>query len=331
MADTFTAVDLSKLPAPTVVEPLDYETIYGEILADFLELDPDFDATVESDPVLKLLQVAALRELTIRARVNDAAKAVMVAFARDGDLDHLAALFGVRRLTLTPADPVNNVPAVMENDPDLRRRILLAPEGYSVAGPEGAYIYHALSAASAVLDASATSPEPDDIKALVLDLLSAEGASAELVAAMTTALDNAIWPGQVIVSVLSREGDGTASPELVETVNAYLSDETRRPLTDFVTVQSAAILSYAIIAALTTFAGPDSAIVLAQAQSQVEAYVAESLRLGRDITRSGIFAALHCPGVQNVVLTSPAADLVCDRNQAAHCTGITLTHAGVGE
>lgn len=331
MADTFTAVDLSKLPAPTVVEVEDYETIYADMRALFLARAPDFDATVESDPVLKLLEVAALRVQTILARVNDAVKAVLVAFARGADLDHLAALFGVIRLTLTPADPDNNIAAVMEEDADLRRRILLAPEGYSVAGPEGAYIFHALSAASDVLDASASSPEPDNIRSLVLGVLTAQGASAPLVAAMTAALDNAIWPGQVIVTILSRLGDGTAAQALVDTVAAYLSDETRRPLTDYVTVQSAAIVTYAVLARLTTFAGPDSDLVLAEARTRLDAYIAESHRLGRDVTRAGIIAALYCPGVQNVELVTPANDIVIDRTQAPDCTAISIVHAGVAE
>ncbi|HWJ69126.1 MAG TPA: baseplate J/gp47 family protein [Sphingobium sp.] len=331
MADTFTAVDLSQLPAPSIVEPLDFEAIYGAMLADLLAQLPDFDATVESDPAVKLLQIAAYRELTLRARINDAARAVMVAFAGGADLDHLAAVFGVMRLVLVPADTANSIPAVMESDTELRRRVLLAPEGYSVAGPEGAYIFHALSAAPDVLDASATSPEPAEIRDLVLDVLGAQGAAPGLIDAMNAALDSAIWPGTVMVTVLAREGDGHAAPALLDTVDAYLSAETRRPLTDFITVRGAQIVSYAVIAQLTTFIGPDSAIVLAEARARLDAYIADSHRLGRDITRSGIIAALHCPGVQNVLLASPAVDIVMDRTQAGHCTAIDISHAGVGE
>jgi len=294
---TFTAVDLSRLPAPSVIEALSFETIYADMLARLQLLAPGFDATVESDPAIKILQIAAYRETLLRARVNDAARAVMPAFATGADLDHLAALFGVARLLVSPGDPETGTPPTMESDTDLRRRLVLAPEGYSVAGPEGAYIFHALSADPAVLDASATSPAP----------------------------------GTVVVSILARDGDGTASPGLLAAVTAWLGAETRRPLTDDLIVQSADITSYAVAASITTFAGPDRAIVLAQSQAQVEAYVAESRRLGRDITRSGLFAALHCDGVQNVTLTSPAADIVCDRTEAAFCTAITLTYAGLGE
>lgn len=118
---------------------------------------------------------------------------------------------------------------------------------------------------------------------------------------------------------------------LVADVATYVSDETRRPLTDFVTVQSAGIVEYAVVATITTFSGPDGGVVLDAARVRLGEYVASSHRLGRDITRSGIFAALHVEGVQNVALTSPAADIVVSREQAPYCTGITLTYAGTGE
>jgi len=297
MADaTYTAVDLSRLPAPDIIEALDFETIQADAVARMVELMPDFENR-DSDPVTKLLQVVSYIVQLVRQRVNDAARAVMPAYAVGADLDNIAALFGITRLTITPADTVLGIPAVMESDTDFRRRMVLAPEGYSVAGPEGAYIFHALSADGDVLDASATSPDP----------------------------------GEVLVSILSRTGSGAASPELIATIAAYVSDETRRPLTDFVTVQSADIVEYDVVATLTTFSGPDGGVVLAAAQASLDAYVESSHRLGRDITRSALFAALHVEGVQNVVLTSPAADIVISRTQAPYCTGTTVNYAGTGE
>ena len=295
---TFTAVDLSRLPAPAVIEELDYDTIYGSMLAQLRALIPTFDAAVESDPAVKLLQVAAYREMLLRQRVNDAARAVMPAFAMGSDLDHLAALFGVARLLVTPADELKGVAAVYETDADLRRRMTLAPEGYSVAGPEGAYIFHALSSSPDVLDASATS---------------------------TT-------PGNVLVTVLARGANGAAGAGLVSSVAAYLSADTRRPMTDNVTVQSATIEPFAVEADITTFAGPDAAIVVATARANLEGLLERTHRLGLDITRARIFAALASPeGVQNVKLIQPAADIVLDRTQASWCSGVTIRQAGGGE
>ena len=159
-----TPIDLSQLPSPDVVETIDYETLLAARKARFVSLYPadeqaEIAATLalESEPVVKLLQENAYREIVLRQRVNDAARAVMLAYAVGTDLDHLAALFGIRRLTITPADPEHDVAAVMESDTDLRARTQLAPQSLSVAGPEGAYVSHARNADGRVLDASAVS------------------------------------------------------------------------------------------------------------------------------------------------------------------------------
>jgi len=294
-----TPIDLSRLPAPEVVEVLDFETVLAELKAGLLAYDPSLKPVLdlESEPLTKLLQVFAYRELLLRNRVNQAARSVMVAYAVGADLEHLAALVGVQRLVLDEGDPANGVPPTLESDDDLRRRMVLAPEGFSVAGPEGAYIFHALSADGQVLDASAASPTP----------------------------------GDVVVTVLARDGDGTAPAELLATVAGQVGDEAIRPLTDNVTVQSAAVIPYTIEATIYTFAGPDPTIVLAACQAAAEKYAADNRRLGRDIRLSAVIAALHQPGVQRVVLASPAADLVLDRTQAGYCTAITLTHGGLDE
>jgi phage-related baseplate assembly protein len=296
---TFTTIDLSTLPAPDVVETLDYETILAAMLADLQARDPAFSALVESDPAFKILEVCAYRELIIRQRVNDSARATMMAYATGADLDQIGALFGVARLVITPADTeaVPPVAAVMESDTEFRRRIQLSLEGFSTAGPEGAYIFHALAADGDVADVSAVSPNP----------------------------------GEVVVTVLSRTGDGTAGTPLLNAVEAALNDESVRPLTDLVTVQSATIVDFTVEAEIYTYPGPDSGAVIAEAEAALDAYLASVRQVGRDITLSGIYAALHRPGVQRVDLTSPAADVVIEDDEAGHCTSIDITHAGTDE
>lgn len=293
------AIDLSQLPVPTVIEAIDFEAIFAELLADLISRYPAFDVPAESDPIYKVLEVAAYREMLVRQRVNEAARAVMLAYAAKEDLDNLGALFNVRRLQISPGDPtaIPLIPPVYETDADFRRRILLSLQGLSTAGPEGAYIYHALSAAGVVLDASATSPNP----------------------------------GEVVVTVLARDGDGTASSELLHTVDNAVSAEDVRPLTDYVIVQSAEILPYAIAATLYFYPGPDSQVVLAEAEQMAQRYANEQHRLGKDITLSGLYAALHRPGVQRVEMTSPTATLNVNRQQAAYCTQITLIDGGIDE
>lgn len=297
----YSAIDLSLLPVPDVVETLDYEVILAAMKADLAARAPDLAAVLalESEPLVKLLEVCAYREVLIRARVNDAAQAVTLARATGTDLDNLAALFGVARLVINPGDPlaVPPVAATLESDADLRRRAQLALEGFSTAGPEGAYVFHALSADGDVLDVSATSPSA----------------------------------GDVLVTVLSRTGSGAAGAPLLAAVQAALNADDVRPLCDNVVVQSAAIVSYAITATLYFYPGPDSAVVMAAAQAAATAYAAAQHRIGRDVTISGLHAALHQPGVQRVVLTSPSAALTIGSAQASWCTAITLINGGVDE
>ncbi|WP_421865122.1 baseplate assembly protein [Motiliproteus sp.] len=297
----FTAIELDKLPAPDAVEPLDFETILADARAQLIGLDPSLAdvLALESEPINKLLEVFTYRELLLRQRVNEAVKAVMLPYAMDADLDNLGALFGVQRLQLDAGDPdaIPPVPARYETNSDFRRRIQLSLEGLSTAGPEGAYVFHGLSADGDVLDISATSPSP----------------------------------GDVLVTVLSRTGDGAANQALQDTVAAALSADNVRPLTDNVTVQSATIINYSIDATLFFFSGPDRALVLAEAQSNIDAYVAKQHKLGLDITLSGIYSALHVPGVQRVNLASPGANISVNRQSTAYCTNITLTDGGLDE
>lgn len=290
-------IDLSQLVAPDLVEALDFETLLAAYLADLQARDPAFTALLESDPAYKVLEVAAYRELLLRQRVNDAARRVLLAYATGTDLAHLAALFGVERLLLDPGDPaaVPPVAPTYETDASLRARVQLAPEGFSTAGPADAYHFHALSASALVADVSVTSPAA----------------------------------GEVVVSVLATTG--VPGAELLDLVNAAVNARAVRPLTDKVTVVAATLVPYAIEASLTIYPGPDAETVRANAQAAVTAYAAEHARLGHDITLSGLYAALHQPGVQRVTLAAPGANVVIAAGEASAVSAITVTVAGTDE
>ncbi|MGZ4953578.1 MAG: baseplate assembly protein [Methylobacter sp.] len=289
----FTPIDLSQLAAPTIVEALSFETIFAAMLADLQARDSTFNALLESDPAYKILEVAAYRELIIRQRVNEAAKAVMLAYAVGSDLDQIGATFNVSRLLLSAGDAtaIPPVPPTYEADADFRRRIQLSFEGYTTAGSEGSYVFHALSADGDVKDVSVTSPTA----------------------------------GQVNVYVLSRTGTGAAGSPLVAAVNAALNAATVRPLTDSVAVYSAEIINYSITAELVLYPGPDSTVVQQAALDAIMAHVSNIKRLGLDVALSAIYAQLQQPGVQQVNLALPAANIPITVSQAANCTGITLT------
>ncbi len=295
MAGSFTVINLSALPAPVVVEQIDFETILAEMVADLQARDPAFTALVESDPAYKVLEVAAYRETLVRQRANESCLAVMLAYAAGSDLDQIGANFSVQRLVLDEGDPdaIPPVPPTYESDEDYRARIQLSFEGFTTAGSKGSYIFHGLGADADVKDIDAVSPTP----------------------------------GNVTVYVLSRTGDGTASPELIAAVAATLNGDQIRPMTDNVTVQSAAIVTYTVDAELVILPGPDPEVVRQAAVDAITAYTEAQRKIGYDVTLSGVYAALHQPGVQRVNLTSPSANLVIGSGQASYCTSITVTAA----
>lgn len=156
MTERFVQIDLSRLPAPAVIESLDFEDILSEMKASAIEAAPELEEVLEleSEPAVVVLQACAYQVLLARARVNDAARAVLVAFADGTDLDHLAAWYGTKRWE-------------GEVDSELRRRVTLAPEAMATAGPLGAYLFHALSADARVLNADVWSPSPGEVTVAV--------------------------------------------------------------------------------------------------------------------------------------------------------------------
>ncbi|HDS0509630.1 TPA: baseplate assembly protein, partial [Escherichia coli] len=93
--------------------------------------------TLESEPLNIISQAMAFREMLLRQRINEAARACMLSHSRGSDLDNLAANNNTRRLVIHPA--TDTTEAVMESDTSLRLRAQSAWDGLSVAGPSGAY------------------------------------------------------------------------------------------------------------------------------------------------------------------------------------------------
>ncbi|MCO7608629.1 baseplate J/gp47 family protein [Pseudomonas chlororaphis] len=290
-------LDLSALPAPQVLEALDFEALYQGKLATFRRhMGENWTANLESDPVSKLLEVSAYADMLLRARVNDAAKALLLAHAQGTDLDHLAANVKLQRLVIQAGNP-SAVPAleeIRESDDALRERIQLAYEGLTTAGPRNSYILHARNASALVADAEAESPAP----------------------------------ARVTVTVLSLEGNGMAAPELLATVAAALNDEDVRPLGDRVTVQSAQVLPYRIDAVLHMKGpGPESDAALAEAERRLAAWINPRRRLGIEVARSAIDAQLHVAGVARVDLVD-WQDITPSKAQAAYCIGYSVKLGG---
>lgn len=298
--NTFLPIDLSQLPAPQVVEQIDYEVILAERKAYAISFWPEDEQeeiagrlALESEPLTKLIQENAYREMVWRQRVNEASLAVMLSSAAGSDLDQIAGNFNVKRLVIQAANAqaVPPVPQVLESDDALRERAQMAFEGLSTAGPRNSYIFHARASDGRVADATAQSPSP----------------------------------AVALVTIQSTVENGTADQELIDLVAAYLDDEDRRPVADRLIVQGAEVLPYEITATLyLKTLGPEAEPVLAAAREQLEAFVNQRRRLGMQVSESAVHAALHVEGVRKVVLES-WTDIDATDSQAPYCSGITLS------
>jgi phage-related baseplate assembly protein len=157
MIPTTLAPELAGLPSPQVLETLRFETVFDALLRDFQVRYPQYSALLASDPAIKLIEVAAYRELLLRARINEAARANLLAFALGHDLEHLGAFYGVTRLP-------------QEQDEPLRRRIRARIMGFANAGGAAHYRYWALSASPEVADVAVDSPGPGRVRISVLPI-----------------------------------------------------------------------------------------------------------------------------------------------------------------
>ncbi|PKQ80786.1 baseplate assembly protein [Aeromonas sobria] len=292
-------ITLSQLPQPDVLEILDYEAILAERKAYLVSLYPaDQQASIaatlalESEPITKLLQENAYRELILRQRINDASVANMLAWSKGADLDGLVSNWNVQRLVIQPGDPTATppVPEIKEDDDALRMRALMAWDGLSVAGPTGAYEFFALSADGKVADAKGSSPAP----------------------------------AEALVTIISTEGDGAADSTLIAKVTNALSHEDKRPVGDRLTVQSAGIIPYTITARLhVSSQGAEADLILQTARDRLATFINPRRRIGVEVPRSALDAALHVQGVTKVDLPG-WVDITPSPTQAAYCTAFTV-------
>lgn len=295
MTDRFvsTNLDLSRLPPPNLID-VDYKGILSARLARLQALWPDLDTTsLETEPGVVLEQVDAFREAQTLAAINDAGKAVLLAYATGSFLDNLAAYYGVARLVIAPA--TDTTPAVMELDDDLRQRILLAPEALPYAGLTGGG-YKAL--------ALKTAPSIKDAKPIKRG------------------------GGRVDLVLLARDGDGTVPADVVSSVYVAFQDDAATQLTDVVTVRGANITHYAPTITLYTTAGPNPASIQAAAEAAVRAYATLRNRIGLVVYAQMLAAVASVGGVERASID--IGDVDPGDAGAAFLTGLTINVQVVG-
>uniref|UniRef100_UPI0033428578 baseplate assembly protein n=1 Tax=Wolbachia endosymbiont (group B) of Pilophorus perplexus TaxID=3066160 RepID=UPI0033428578 len=138
-----------------IIEPLSFEEIFSRMKEELVNRDESFTALVESDPAMKILEVAAWRELLLRERINEAVESNLLKFATGEDLDNLAEFYGVERQK-------------EEEDERFRKRIKAKIKGWSTGGSKEYYRYHALSSDKKVKDALVESKVPGSVEISIL-------------------------------------------------------------------------------------------------------------------------------------------------------------------
>ena len=185
-----------------------------------------------------------------------------------------------------------------ENDADYAERIRLAPNSFSVAGPKKAYIFHAKSVSSAVIDVSVVSPTPGEVE--VYPLL---------------------------------EGGALPSEEVLEQIEAHLSSEDIRPLTDHVSVLAPASHEYQINLHYWILADDKTKTQSIQAAvaEAVENYrVWQQSKIGRDIVPAKLIAAVINAGAARIdsETMTPANFVSIPENTVPQCTAVNVVYEG---
>ncbi|WP_068634904.1 baseplate J/gp47 family protein [Thauera butanivorans] len=154
-------IDQGALPAPDIIEALDFETLYARRRSRLISLYPEGERAeitatlaLESEPIVKLLQESAYEELLLRQRINEAARANLIQFATGSDLDQLAAFYELVRL---PG----------EGDDRFRLRLQLAIAALAGNGTAEHYRGRALGASLDVVDAVVLQPYPGAVQVAV--------------------------------------------------------------------------------------------------------------------------------------------------------------------
>lgn len=270
-------INLALLPPLDVVKQVDHEAIIKDVAE-----KAGLENASPSDPAYRVTLANAYREVMLRQDANEQARGLMLAYAKGPELDHI----GVTYYKHPDGSPVLRFDG--ESDDAYRDRLQKSPEGLSVAGPDGAYEFHARSAHPDVKAATVSSPAPVTVE----------------------------------LHILSHSGQGVPTLSVLDAVDAYTKPF--RPLTDNLIVKAAEVLTYAITAKLFIKVGPDPELVRQAAEKQLAEYVAALHRFKGRVVKSSVHAALTVEGVEEVQLAS-WADVSCTAIQAPFCARITTT------
>lgn len=319
---------LNQLAEPEIVKVEQFETLLAEFKAEVLAYvaarDPAKAARLEealendSELLSMALQAMTLRLQGHERKYNARIKQMLAWWATGSNLDARGADLGLERRTISPGDPTAFPPVdpVLEDDDDYRLRYYLAPH----APAAGSRLHYRREALTLGERAKVTVEAPEAGKVVVTYTFEADGNAAKV----KDANGRQTTPGRVAVTVLSREGNGTPSAELLAAQVAHFARDDVRPETDLVTVQPATIVPYQIRAVVYISPGPDSQLTKTAAEQALAAYAVSRHFLGSYVDPSRIDYVLHAAGAERLELLEPLVPIECAAHQAPYCTAIDV-------
>lgn len=283
------AIDTSRLPPPTIIETLDYETLQTAFLDRFAVAwaaerakDPTLPewnvGGLETDPAVIVSEAWTYLRLLDRQRVNDVIRAVLAPLAAGDDLDNIVARIGVERLTVVAG--TDTTEAVMETDARLLQRYLLAFTR-PAAGSTDRYLYEAMTAWPTMLAGRVNGRSVHGRK------------------------------GDVDIVIAGPDGRDATDEELAAVRTACTSTSVKPEATS-VSVLRATRNVYDMVGRVTVPSGPDAEAVRLEAVARILAAGAARMTIGAEVPVSALAGAAYGTSVTRVDLTAPAADIAAD-------------------
>lgn len=271
-----------------------------------------------SELLTSFLQACTVRLQTHARKYNERIRQMLAWWATGRNLDARLADVGLDRQVLDPGD-MDAFPPVeptYESDEDARLRYYLAPHA-PAAGSRAHYRREVLTLGGR----PAISVEASAAGVVTVTYTFAQDSYAAQVKdgnARRTA------PGKVLVTVLSRLGNGIPSEALLQATRAHFARDDVRPETDEVTVAAAEIVEYRIRAVAKINSGPDAALTQATAIKDLQAYADSCHALGGRVDTTWIDYTLHKAGALQLEVLEPQGPITCTDGQAPYCTDIDV-------
>ena len=127
------------------------------------------------------------------------------------------------------------------------------------------------------------------------------------------------------------EGGEIPHDEILNLIQDYLSDERIRPLTDFVTVKPAEIISYDIDCKyfINRTDATQALSIKTAAEKAVDDFINwQKNKLGRDVNPTELYFRLRQAGVKRAEIIFPAFT-VTPQNAVAICQNVNLVYGGL--